>query len=140
MITLRDFDIKDWLNIADAVEPFMPMIPPDQFLESVKRGIAVTAVENGNIMACGGITFIDENEGIVWVKVSEKCLGKSFRWARTMKETFKIMMDSVNIDVSTFILSGFCKGEGLARLIGLKPTDEKYTYNNNIYHRFKVVT
>ncbi len=140
MITLRDFKMEDWLGIEDAVEPFMPMIPPNQFLELTNRGISVTAMEDGSVMACGGITFINEQEGTVWVKVSEKCLEKSFRWARIIKETFKIMMDSIeDLKVSTYILNGFCKGARLAKLIGLNPTDERYTYNGNIYYKFKAV-
>lgn len=134
----RDFETEDWLMIKDAVEPFMPMAPSG-FLEQTDRGISITAVEDGEVMACGGITFMNDKEGIVWVKVSKKCQERPFEWARTIRETFKLMMDSVDVEVSTFILSGFCQGEKLARLIGLKPTDEKYTYNGNTYYRFKAV-
>ena len=141
MIILRDFEIKDWSDIDDAVEPMMPLVPTESFLEMARsRGISVTAVEDGKVMACGGIMYINNDEGMVWTKISKKCLGRSFRWARIIKETFQIMMDSVgDVQISTYILDNFCKGEKVARLIGLKLTEEAHVYNGNTYHIFKAV-
>lgn len=141
MITLREYEVEDWGKIGDAVEPFMFHEPLNDFNKVVQRGIAVTAVEDGNIMACGGVAYISHQEGIVWVKVSKKCLRQSFRWARTIRETFRIMIESLgSMTIITYILTDFCKGEKLARLIGMKKTDKTYKFNNNIYNKYMVVT
>jgi len=139
MIALRKYKIEDWSEIRDAAEPFMPPMPAKDFFEMSKRGIAVTATENGHTMACGGIIYADD-EGIVWLKMSEKCFEHSYRWARTVKETFGLMKEAVgDLRISTYILDNFCKGEKMARWIGLKRTDETGEYNGNAYHKYTAV-
>ncbi|KKL98471.1 hypothetical protein LCGC14_1824090 [marine sediment metagenome] len=136
MILFKEFKIEDWSEIEDAVEPFAPEVP----LDALSRGISTTAVEDGEIMACGGIVLESETKGTIWCKVSKKCLRKSFRWARTMKEAFGLMMDTLgDVEISTYILKGFCKGDKLARLIGLKKTDETETLNGNTYYKYTAV-
>lgn len=140
MITLREYEAEDWTKIDDAVEPFMLVEPLEDFNKVAQRGLAVTAVEDGNVMACGGVAYINHEEGIVWVKVSEKCLEQSYGWARTIRETFRIMMKSLgSMTIITYILTDFCKGEKLARLIGMKKTDKTYEYNGNIYNKYAVM-
>ncbi len=137
MILFKPFEIDDWWKINDAVEPFSI----DQPLEVLTRGISMTAVEDGEVMACGGIVLEGETEGIIWCKVSKKCSGKSFSWARTMKEAFALMMDTVgDLKIKTYILEGFCKGDKLARLIGLKKSDEAEIHNGNTYYKYTAVS
>ena len=137
---IRKYRDSDWKAITDAVEPFSPLIPSDAFKDIAKRSVAVTGVEGGEVMACGGITYISNTEGLVWVKVSEKCKRNAYKWARTIRETFSIMLDSVDVNVSTYVLEGFCKGDRLARLIGLKRTKEIEEYNGQIYIKYTAVT
>lgn len=140
MITMKEYDPKDWLEIIDAVEPFLFLESLDEFNKVAQRGIAVTAVEDGEVMACGGVAYINNDEGIVWVKISKRCLRHSFRWARTIKETFGLMMDAMKpVKIITYIQSDFCKGEKLARLIGMKKLDETFVYNDLTYNKFTVV-
>ena len=140
MITLKEYETEDWVKIDDAVEPFSPLMPTKNFLEMTKKNsVAITGIEDGNIMVCGGISYTNDDKGIVWVKVSKKCLKQSFRWARSIRETFKTMMDSVgDLEISTYILDNFCKGERLARLIGLKRSGEAEKYNGKIYNKYVV--
>ena len=141
MILFKEFEPKDWLVIGDAVEPFAPNRSSFQdFCKVVKSGISVTAIEDGNVMACGGIIIESETEGTVWCKVSGKCSRSSFSWARTMKEAFGLMMDTLGeLKISTYILDGFCKGDKLARLIGLKKSTETETLNGNTYYKYTAV-
>ena len=140
MIVLKEYETEDWVKIDDAIEPFSPLMPSRNFVEMTKRSsVAVTGVENGNVMACGGISYISKGEGIIWVKVSKKCLKQAFRWARSIRETFVLMRDSVgDLKISTYVLDNFYKGERLARLIGLKKSDETEKYKGNIYHKYTV--
>lgn len=138
MITLKEFEIKDWSEIKDAVEPFVPLEPTKDFLEISDRSIAVTAIENNNVMACGGITYLNNKEGITWMKISKKC--KGYYWARTIREAFSLMREAVgNLVISTYILRDFCKGDKLAKLIGLKRTIETKQHNGNTYYKYMVI-
>lgn len=140
MIIFRKYKSEDWSKIDDAVEPFMFTESLDEFNKAVRRGVAVTAVEDDVIMSCGGVAYVNDKEGIVWVKVSRKCLNHSYKWARTIRETFKIMMNAIgSMIVTTYILEKFCKGEKLARLIGMKRDGETYEFNGNKYNRYSVV-
>ena len=49
------------------------------------------------------------------------------------------MKDSVeDLKIYTYVIKGFCKGDKLARMIGLKKTDEYEEYNGNIYFKYAV--
>ena len=136
MILFKEFEIEDWWQIDDPIEPFAIEKP----LDILSKGICMTATEDGKVMACGGIVLTTDIDGLVWCKVSKKCLTKSLRWARTMKEAFNLMMNSVgDFNISTYILDGFCKGDKLARLIGLKKTNETESNNGNTYYKYTAV-
>ncbi len=140
MITLKEYEADDWIKIDDAVEPFMFHEPLEEFNQIVQRGLAVTAIEDGNVMACGGIAYVSEDEGIIWVKVSKKCLKQSYRWARSIRETFKLMMDSLgSMKITTYILDEFCKGERMARMIGMKKVGDTYEFKGKMYNKYAVV-
>jgi len=139
MITLRAYKDSDWKAITDAVEPFTPLLPSDLFADISKRSVAVTGVEGGEIMACGGITFTGNDEGLVWVKVSKKCEGDPYKWARNIREVFNAMMESVSeLQVSTYVVANFDKGDKLARMIGLHRTNETEEYKDNMYYKYTV--
>lgn len=140
MIILREYKPDDWKEINDAVEPFMFLEPFENFDKIVENGLAVTAVEDDVIMACGGVSYVDNEEGVVWVKVSKKCFKQSYRWARTIRETFILMTKSLgSMKIVTYILEDFCKGEKLARLIGMTKSDRTYEFNDNTYNRYATV-
>ncbi|KKM71498.1 hypothetical protein LCGC14_1430030 [marine sediment metagenome] len=140
MIILREYIPDDWTKIDDAVEPFMFLEPFERFDEIVQKGLAVTAIEDDIVMACGGVSYVDDQEGVVWMKISKKCFCQPYRWGRTIRETFSLMAKSLGaMRIVTYILKGFCKGERLARLIGMTKTDKEYEFNDNIYRRYTVV-
>ena len=141
MITLKKYETKDWLKINDAVEPFMFMESFGEFNKLVQRGIAITAIEDGAVMSCGGIAYINEKESLVWVKVSKKCLSQPVRYARGIRETFKLMIKSLgSMKIVTYIVEDFCKGERLAKMIGMKKVGKTYEFNSKMYNKYMVVT
>lgn len=141
MITLKEYEVEDWVSIDDAVEPFSPMMPPDGFLEMTrKNGVAVTAIEDEKTMACGGVVYVGKGESVVWVKVSKKCLEQPFKWARTILETFRIIKETLHpMTVTSYIMEEFCKGERVARMIGMKKTGVPYDLNGKKYNKYAVV-
>jgi hypothetical protein len=130
---VREYRQEDYFAIQDAVEPFCTTEGDASLLGN---GIAVTAID-GDAMACGGIAYTEEG-GIVWVKVSMKCKDKAYAWARTIKEIFNLMIESVDVPVSTYVLKGFCRGDRLARSIGMKKTNEIREVNGNVYYKYTV--
>jgi hypothetical protein len=134
MIKVRKYKNEDLAEIKNPIEPFCSIIDD---MDIASTGLAVTGVDDG-VMACGGIFFTDDTDGMVWLKVSEKCKENAFGWARTIKEVFGLMMDSVEMNVYTYVLEGFCQGDRMARSIGLKKTDETEKHNGNIYYKYVV--
>lgn len=134
MINLREYRIEDWARITDAVEPFSPNRPAQEFLLATERGVAITGEDDGIVMACGGIIYNGNSKGAVWLKVNKKCLGQPLRWGRAFRETFRLMKEVVgDMEISTYVLKDFCRGERMARLIRLRNTKETVEYNDNIY-------
>ncbi len=137
MISVRLYEKGDWYKVQDAIEPFMPI--ETDFDLVAERGVAVTATDNDKAMACGGVTFVNDEQGTVWVKVSQACAKRPFLWARAIKDTFRLMTESVgHIEIYTYILKDFCQGEKLARLIKMKRTDDTIEHDGNIYNKFTV--
>ena len=132
----REYKESDWSAIDDAVEPFSSS---EVMFDKTKHGIAITGVEDGSVMACGGISYLDSDNGTVWLKMSKRCLVEPLKWAREIRIVFGYMIDSVgDIDVSTYVLSDFCRGDRVARFIGLKPTSQSEYYNGNTYIKYVV--
>ena len=139
MILLKEYEIKDWSEIKDPMEQFVPLEPMEKFLELTKQGVGITGVEDGEVMACGGVFYVNDTDGMVWLKVSKKCLENGYGWARTMRETFRLMIKATGLNIHTYILKDFCRGEKLARLIGLKNSGIETEYDGNKYNKFVAV-
>ena len=134
MIELRPYQEDDFASIQDSVEPFCAV---NEAVGATSQGVAITA-SDGDVMACGGICMVAD-EGVAWMKISKSCKNNAYVWARTIKEAFKLMLESVDMPVSTYVLKGFCQGDRLARAIGMKKTDEQVELNDNIYFKYTVV-
>jgi hypothetical protein len=134
MIELRPYKPEDYEAIKDAVEPFSSL--RDEI--GVKdRGVSITA-SDGDVMACGGILYTSETEGMAWMKISRGCRKNAYMWARTIKEAFALMVKSTKLKVYTYVVDGFKEGDRLARAIGLHKTDEKVEHNGNLYYKYTV--
>jgi hypothetical protein len=135
MIELLEYKPEHYEAIQDAVEPFSA---PKDDIGVDGKGVAVTA-SDGDVMACGGIVYTSDTEGMVWVRVSKKCQENAFVWARTIREAFKLMVESTNLNVFTYVIDGFKAGDRLARSIGLKRTDESEEQNGKVYYKYTVI-
>lgn len=134
MILLRKYKPEDFA-IKDAIEPFCT--PLDE-IGLNDRGVAITGTD-GDARACAGVVYTSDTEGYIWLKMSCKCKEKTYEWARTLKEGFKIMINSVDIDVYTWILDGFTQGIRLARALDMKKTGETKMFNDRKYIKYVVV-
>jgi hypothetical protein len=139
MIEVRLYQHGDWEAIIDAVEPFSPPFPTEEFNQMIVHSLAATGLEGGRIMACGGITLTSDNNGLVWLKMSKQCGRNAYRWGRTIKETIICMKEALGItNIYTYIVDNFCKGDKLARMVGLRRTDEHEKYKGNKYYKYVV--
>lgn len=139
-MTIREYKTGDWSDVVDPVEPFVPIVGDGEFDTIASHGIAVTATDGDEVMAVGGVTLVSDTEGMVWVKVSQQCAKRPIAWARVIKEVFGLMVSSVGgVEVYTYVLKGFCKGEKLAKLIKMHKTDQSVEHNGNIYTKYLVV-
>ncbi len=134
MIILREFKPGDFDLITDPIEPFCSM--KDDGKTSAK-GVALTGID-GDAMACAGVMYTSDTEGIIWLKMSCKCKENAFMWARTVREGFKLLINSVDVKVYTYILDGFYPGERLAKSLGLEKTIKTRELNGNIYYKYVV--
>jgi len=136
---VRKYQKGDWSGITDAIEPFVPSRAATDFFDQTDHSICVTGVEDGKIAACGGLIYSGE-EYVVWLKTNKAWKG-SYSLARSIIETYHLMKEVVgDMAICTYVLNDFCKGEKLAKLIGLKKTDEIGTYNGNTYIKYATVT
>lgn len=139
MIKVRIYEKGDWNKVKGSVEPFMPIYTSSEFDVIASRGVAVTATEEGEAIACGGVTFMGAS-GFVWLKMNNSKVRKPIETALLMRDIFKLMVESVgDVEVSTYILDGFRKGERLARFIGMEKNCEFVTFRNRIYNKYTVV-
>jgi hypothetical protein len=135
---LVEFKESHWSEIADPIEPFSPDMQTEDFFKMVKNGVSITGMEDGKVMACGGVSFIDDENGMAWLKASQTCLLKPLKWARRFKDVFRVMREAMDVEVATYVLSGFCQGDRVARLIGMKSTGEETEQNGNTYIKYTV--
>jgi hypothetical protein len=134
MIETRPFRDEDYEAIQDAVEPFAGT----KDVVGIKdRGVSITATD-GDVMACGGILYTSDTEGLAWMKISKGCKHNAFTWARTIREVFSLMVKATELNVFTYVIDGFEEGDRLARAIGLSKTDEKEEHNGKIYYKYMV--
>lgn len=127
---LRLYKSNDWDKI-NVFEPFM--VPVDS--KDYCNGLAVTAIDNGRILGCGGIVFVG-NIGMVWVRL-DKNLGSHISAARTILRMFNTMRDLVgDMKVIAYVLDCFERGERLASFVGLKKNCEKIKFNGNSYNKW----
>jgi len=134
VILYRPFELQDWIDIK-AVEPFCPDFPTDNFLNAVKNGAAVTAVQDDKIIACGGIVFLDDT--FLWLKVAKGY--QSIELAKVIIETAEFLIQTVKTPIYTYVLKNFKKGEKLAKLVGFKKTNETKEYNHHTYMKYVVL-
>lgn len=133
MIILRKYKPEDF-DIKDAIEPFCT---PEDEIGLSDRGVAITGTD-GDARACAGVVYTSDTEGMIWLKMSKKCLKDTYMWVRTIKEGFDMMIKAVDVSVHTWILDGFCRGDRLAKSLGMSKTDETKEFNGNLYYKYVV--
>lgn len=140
MITVRLYENGDWAKIEDAAEPFMPIASNEEFDAIAARGIAATAIRNETeTVACGGVTLMSDGEGFVWLKMIGGKVKDPIETARLLKDIFEIMVETMEkVNISTYILDGFRKGERLARFIGMKKNCDFVFFRNHTYNKYTV--
>jgi len=139
MILFRKFERKDWDAITDPVEVgFKGCI--EDFFASLKNGVSVTAVEDGNVVGVGGIVLYGDNCGEAWIKLSRSAVAKkTFRTLERIKTAFAIFGRSFGpLRLTSHVLEGFRAAERLVKFLGFEKTKESEMFNDRKYNLYEV--
>lgn len=129
-MTLRKFKIEDMQG--EWLEGEIGAVSEDVLANCV----SATVVDDGEIVACGGILMAEEP--IFWMGV-KKNIQKPIALIKTIKRFISIAMDDLKIDRAVaFIRDGFTQAEKLDRILGFKSTDRQETINNKLYNRYEI--
>ena len=134
---ITPFEISDWYEIKDSVEPLSDKVVEDfgpDWFKFAMNGVAVTVREKGSVIACGGIGLYDDGMGGVWIKVSQNAAQKPVMLIKGIGDSLKIIIDSLGaIDIVAHVREGFTRGERMARFFGFKKTDEFVDVDGKLY-------
>jgi hypothetical protein len=139
MIAVELFKQQDWHDVESFTEPFLREVQDDKFFEELGNGVALTAKKNGKVMACGGIMYAPDGEGVTWLKASRECLKSPVTWTRTFRDGFRMMQGVMDVKAVCYVLKGFCEGGRVARLIGMKTTGEEVEQNGKTFIKYMAV-
>jgi len=134
-VRIREFKIEDWDNIKDVVEPFTLCDVPK---EIIQMGWGITAIEDDEILGCGGVLLTEEDEGSIWVKLSRKATKKPVRTMLIIRDCLKIIKESFELDsMVSYVLQRFKKGQRMAEYFGFYPTGQTIKYRGKKYNVVK---
>lgn len=132
---IREFEIEDWDNIKNVVEPFTLCDVPK---EIINMGWGITAIEDGEILGCGGVLLTGENEGSIWVMLSKEAAKKPVRAMLVIRDCLRIIRKSFELDTMvSYVLQKFKKGKRMAEYFGFYPTGQTIKYRGRKYNVVK---
>lgn len=98
--------------------------------------INLTAVDDGKVVACGGVTIGEDV--VFWMSV-KKNIKRPVALIKAMQEALKSFMANLDVDRAiTYIRDGFKQAEKLDILLGFRPTGEQVEFKNRIYNRYEI--
>jgi hypothetical protein len=139
MITFRKFTESDWFEIDDPVSVYSDKVNDiiKEFFGLLKNGVNFTMVENGKVICCGGVVYVDENNAESWIRLSTRAAQKPLAILKTVKVGFDMITRSLGaINVSSHVLEGFEAGERLAEYLGFKKTEDFMLINDKKYNKY----
>lgn len=126
----RPFRKDDWY-MDGAIEPIE--IPCLDGLEKAERGVAITAEDSQGVIGCGGIAFWDDRTGELWVRLSGRIKEQPLQAIDAICAGFRILKDSVDVDIFCRCEKDFAKANRLAKWLGFRPTEQYTQYNGKQY-------
>lgn len=132
---LRMYKESDYDRIGDCVEPLSAME-----LVRVKKnsGVHLTLTHKKKILACGGIIITNEDEGCVWLRLTQDICKNKIDLIRMLKAGQKIIEESFGLKkLCAYVKDSFPVGRRFAEHFGFHRTDETF---ESAGHTFRVYT
>lgn len=121
-IFIRPFkkaDLEAFKPIEEGISRFDPEIA--QAIED--SGLSVTGIRDGKIVGCGGVHPIDEEQGEIWLRLSEDCRKHKLDTLRWLRDGFKIIEKTFPFkQINATIRCGFGQSIKLAKSLGFVQT------------------
>jgi len=119
-------DLKAFEPIEEGISRFSPEMA--QAIEN--SGLSVTGLRDGEIVGCGGVHPIDEEQGELWLRLSKSCLKHKFDTLRCLRDGLKIIEETFGFrQLNATIKCGFERSIKLVRFLGFKQTQAGREYN-----------
>lgn len=114
------------------------MFSADAVENNLNTGLAITTVENGEVISCGGIVMQNDDTGVVWMRNSNKVRNRPFFIYDIFKAGLKILDDTMETPhLICYVIDGFREGEVLVKHFMAK-TDEFLEHNNKKYYKYSM--
>jgi len=122
---VQPFKKEDFL----AFEPIEPMAKAEikdmEFAQAIEdSGLAISAVRDGKIVACGGVhPSLQNGHGELWLRLSETCLEHKLETMRWLVDGLKIIEETYPFtQLNAVIRCCFNKSMSLVEYLGFKRT------------------
>lgn len=133
---LRLYKKGDYDAIEDSTEPLGR--PADESLIE-EYSVSLTIDDEGVPVACGGIIYDTETDGIVWVKISNKMTRKTLVLVKVLRNGLDILIDSFGFKkITARVREDFCAGHRFIRHFGFKPTTETFKILSDTYRIYEL--
>lgn len=122
MVYIRPFKKED-LKAFEPIEQNLTEFSPE-FAQSIEdSGLAVTGVREGKVIGCGGCHPLDDEQGEIWLRLSEDCKKHRLDTIRWLRDGFKIIEETFGFrQINATIKCGFEQSIKLAKYVGLNQT------------------
>lgn len=122
----RKSDLGQFEPIEDGIIRFNPEIA--QAIED--SGLSVTGLRDSKVVGCGGVHPIDQEQGELWLRLSEDCLKHKLDTLRWLRDGLKIIEETFGFrQLNATIRCCFAQSIKLVRFLGFVQTQAGEEYN-----------
>ena len=135
-MNLRLYQKGDFDAITDCTEPIGR--PTDENL-ILEYSVSLTVEDDGVPVACGGVIYDTETDGIVWLRLSNNMAHKTISLVRLLRNGLAILVDSFGFDrITARVKEDFGEGHRFARRFGFTPTKETFKIFSDTYRIYEL--
>jgi len=121
-VLIRPFKVSD-LGAFKPIESIENEFSPEMAQAIEDSCLSVTGLRDGKIVGCGGIHPITEEQGEIWLRLSEDCRKHKLDTIRWLRDGFKIIEETFGFrQINATIRCGFAQSIKLVKFMGFVQT------------------
>ncbi len=121
-VYIRPFKKSD-LDAFEPIEEGISRFNPELAQSIEDSGLSVTGVRDDKVVGCGGVHPINEEQGEIWLRLSDDCRKHKLDTIRWLRDGFKIIEETFGFkQINATIRCGFAQSIKLAKFVGLVQT------------------